>query len=182
MSSGAVVEAHGCRRECLAESAGQGSHSAEVLAKLAFCWGLSPGTCYIGNQASAELGGCTLYCLYCRAARTLLYYLTETNLTLHNWLFMYLRENPIPQVPFHPLSRVRAAAAVRALPWQLIVRGRTAWALGWRIGHPEVVCHHCYTGGALGGFERREPLYSSIVMVETENTISTWCRRATGRT
>ena len=24
----------------------------------------------------------------CRAARTLLYYLTETNLTLHNWLFM----------------------------------------------------------------------------------------------
>lgn len=32
-----------------------------------------------------------------RAARTLLHYLLETNLTLHSWLYVYLKENEIPK-------------------------------------------------------------------------------------
>ena len=34
----------------------------------------------------------------CRAARTLAYYFMELNPTLHNWLYIYLQENPIPKV------------------------------------------------------------------------------------
>lgn len=34
----------------------------------------------------------------CRAAKTLIYYLMETNLTLHSWMFAYLKANPIPRV------------------------------------------------------------------------------------
>ena len=38
----------------------------------------------------------------CRAARTLLYYLMETNLNYHHWLLAYIRTYPIPQVSaFH---------------------------------------------------------------------------------
>ena len=33
-----------------------------------------------------------------RAARTLLYYLSETNLNVYHWFLCYMKENPIPRV------------------------------------------------------------------------------------
>ena len=33
-----------------------------------------------------------------RAARTLCYYLSETNLNVHHWLMSYMQKNPIPRV------------------------------------------------------------------------------------
>lgn len=33
-----------------------------------------------------------------RAARTLLYYLMETNLNVHHWLLAFMRAYPIPRV------------------------------------------------------------------------------------
>ena len=33
-----------------------------------------------------------------RAARTLLYYLSETNLNVYHWFTVYIKENPIPRV------------------------------------------------------------------------------------
>ena len=34
----------------------------------------------------------------CRSARTLAYYLSETNLNLYHWLLAFIRQNPIPRV------------------------------------------------------------------------------------
>jgi len=39
---------------------------------------------------------------HCRAARTLCYYLSETNLNVHHWLMTYMQKYPIPRVtPLH---------------------------------------------------------------------------------
>ena len=35
-----------------------------------------------------------------RAARTLLYYLSETNQHVYHWFIVYIRDNPIPRVTF----------------------------------------------------------------------------------
>jgi hypothetical protein len=40
-----------------------------------------------------------------RAARTLLYYLSETNLNVYHWFLCYLKENPIPRVRLCMLGR-----------------------------------------------------------------------------
>ena len=44
-----------------------------------------------------------------RAAKTLLYYLSETNLNVYHWFGVYIKENPIP--------RVRYAAFILGAYW-----------------------------------------------------------------
>lgn len=42
--------------------------------------------------------------IVCRAAKTLLCYLMETNPTVYQWLFKHLKENPIPRVGLYVWS------------------------------------------------------------------------------
>ncbi len=57
-------------------------------------------------------------CLTCRSARTLAYYLSETNLNLYHWLLAFIRQNPIPKVrsctACDPLFDARPASSSEA--------------------------------------------------------------------
>ena len=43
----------------------------------------------------------------CRAARTLAYYLSETNLNVYHWLLAFMRQYPIPKVSHRPWLQIR---------------------------------------------------------------------------
>jgi hypothetical protein len=46
-----------------------------------------------------------------RAARTLLYYLSETNQHLYHWFTIYIRDNPIPRVRL-PMSQPYPSSSI----------------------------------------------------------------------
>jgi hypothetical protein len=59
----------------------------------------------------------------CRAARTLLYYLMETNLNYHHWLLAFIRTYPIPRVCqccMHMEAALHRSVAVSNWPSSLL--------------------------------------------------------------
>lgn len=49
---------------------------------------------------------CPVWPFDCRAVKTLIYYLMETNLNLHYWLSAFLQMHPIPRVRSSPRTRL----------------------------------------------------------------------------
>ena len=64
-----------------------------------------------------------------RAARTLCYYLSETNLNVHHWLMSYMQKNPIPRVTLNPESIFRSCFLLAARLHEYFLPGPLTWPM-----------------------------------------------------